>query len=258
MSTTIGSDEKNFNGDGEGKPIISFDRVSLRLGNTDILQDVSFDVERGGIHCMVGPNGGGKSCAIKCLLGQMPHTGQITIDDDESSTVGYVPQRFEFDVNLPITVSDFMLAATQSKPIFVGKSADAVGPVVEALNRVGMDARMDQRLGSLSGGQRRRVLFAQATVPAPSILIMDEPMTGIDELGRKTVLDEVVRLKERGTSILWIHHELHEVLEFADRITCIDRTVTYSGSPANVISESGLQGLLSLVESHHAESSQQQ
>lgn len=252
------SDGKRENGTGEDGPVISFDGVGLRLGNTDILENISFEVERDSVHCIVGPNGGGKSSTIRCLLGQMPHTGEIRIDDDKSSILGYVPQRFEFDVNLPITVADFMLAVSQSKPIFVGKNADALAAVTEALSRVGMEQRMDQRLGSLSGGQRQRVLFAQALVPAPSILIMDEPMTGIDELGRKTVLDEVLRIKESGTSVLWVHHELHEVLEYANCITCIDRTVTYSGPPQDVISDAGLLGLLSLVESHHAESAERQ
>jgi zinc transport system ATP-binding protein len=251
------TNEEELNNDGDKRFVICFDDVGLRLGNTEILHDVSFAVEHGSIHCIVGPNGGGKSSAIKCLLGQMPHTGQVTIDD-ELSIIGYVPQRFEFDVNLPVTVSDFMLAVIQSKPIFIGKSADAIAPVMEALSRVGMEDRVNQRLGSLSGGQRQRILFAQALVPSPSILIMDEPMTGIDEMGRKTILEEMVRLKESGTSILWIHHELQEVFEFADCITCIDKTVTYSGPPETVISESGLQGLLSFVESHQANPAQQQ
>src|SRR6187549_3921430 len=103
-------------------PSISFEHVTLELGNTRILDDVSFHIRAGTIHCIVGANGGGKTSLIRSLIGQMPHSGDITIQWKEGKVVGYVPQALDFDKSLPITVMDFMAMTCQRRPIFLGVS----------------------------------------------------------------------------------------------------------------------------------------
>ena len=103
-------------------PAIEFERVNLTLGATSILEDVSFKVRPATIHCIVGANGGGKTSLVRSLLGQMPHSGSISIHWREGRVIGYVPQSLDFDKSLPITVFDFMAMTTQRRPVFLGVS----------------------------------------------------------------------------------------------------------------------------------------
>ncbi|MEM9209690.1 MAG: ATP-binding cassette domain-containing protein, partial [Pseudomonadota bacterium] len=148
-------------------PAVQFDDVSLVLGGNRILDGVSLDISPGKIHCLVGPNGGGKTSLVKCLLGQMPHSGRISIDWQDNRTTGYVPQSLDFDRNLPLTVLDLMTVIVQRRPVFTGLGRSAVSDVSRALEAVGMSAKRKTPLGALSGGERQRVLFAQALMPAP-------------------------------------------------------------------------------------------
>lgn len=216
-------------------PRIVFDRTGLRLGASEILRDVSFEVAPGTIHCVIGPNGGGKTSLIRSLLGQMPHTGEIRIEWDRGQRIGYVPQVLEFDRQLPVTVDDFMAIVSQDRMAILGIARSKRRAVDEALERVGMTAKRRRKMGELSGGERQRVLFAQALIPPPDLLVLDEPLAGIDAAGAAIIGAQVARLRDLGTTILWIHHDLAEVRRMADAVTCIERTVMFSGPPARVL-----------------------
>ena len=117
-------------------PTLDFDQVSLTLGRTVILDGVSFQVQPGSIHALVGPNGGGKSSLIKTLLGQTPHQGRLSLEwPTTPGTVGYVPQALEFDRGLPMTVDDFMAAMCQRRPAFLGLSRHYAAAIGDALER---------------------------------------------------------------------------------------------------------------------------
>lgn len=216
-------------------PEISYEGVSLRLSNTDILQDISFTVEPGSIHCIIGPNGGGKTSLARCLLGQMPHTGKISISWPAGQVVGYVPQSLDFDRTLPITVDDFMGMICQNTPTFMGIGKKHRQAVTSALEKVDVAGKRSRKLGQLSGGERQRVLFAQALIPEPNLLILDEPMTSMDEAGSQTFENIVESLKCKGTTILWIHHDLQQVKRLADTVTCVNREVLFTGPPRDVM-----------------------
>ncbi|MGE3840762.1 MAG: metal ABC transporter ATP-binding protein [Vicinamibacterales bacterium] len=218
-------------------PAITFEAVSLSLAATDILRTVSLSVAPGSIHCIIGPNGGGKTSLIRCLLGQMPHTGRISIAWNGNRTIGYVPQFLDFDKTLPITVSDLMAIVCQRRPVFFGMNRRHRADVEAALERVGLKGKRKSRLGSLSGGERQRVLFAQALIPEPSLLILDEPMTSMDEVGSDIFLRLIRSLAESGTTIVWIAHDLAQVRTTADAVTCLNGTVLFSGSPSEVLLE---------------------
>ena len=132
-------------------PSIEFERVNLRLGATTILEDVSFKVRAGTIHCIVGANGGGKTSLVRSLLGQMPHSGRISIEWREGRVIGYVPQTLDFDKSLPITVGDFMAMATQRRPVFLGVSKARRDEIDRMLERLGLNGKRKAKLGSLSG-----------------------------------------------------------------------------------------------------------
>src|ERR1700754_197666 len=116
-------------------PAIVFDNVGLQLGGTPILEGVSFRIEAGALHCIVGPNGGGKTSLIRSLLGQMPHTG--TIRREGTGVTGYVPQAIDFDRHVPMTVSDVMALISQRRPAFLGTSKHHRASIEAALERMG-------------------------------------------------------------------------------------------------------------------------
>jgi zinc transport system ATP-binding protein len=216
-------------------PAIEFDGVGLALGNTEILRGVTFKVRAGSIHCIVGANGGGKTSLVRSLLGQMPHSGRIAIHWNEGRVVGYVPQTLDFDKSVPITVADFMGMMCQRRPVFLGISRAARSQIGAALDRLGLADKLRARLGSLSGGERQRVLFAQALIPEPALLVLDEPMTGLDLSGKETVERAIVEFVKAGGTVLWINHDIVQVHELADSLTYVNRTVLLDGAPREVL-----------------------
>jgi zinc transport system ATP-binding protein len=216
-------------------PAIRFERVGLTLGNTEILRDVSFNVRAGTIHCIVGANGGGKTSLVRSLLGQMPHSGRIGIEWAEGRTIGYVPQALDFDKSLPITVGDFMAMTCQLRPVFLGVAKARRVAIDAALERLGLASKRRTKLGSLSGGERQRVLFAQALIPEPALLVLDEPMTGLDLVGKEIVERAIVAFVKAGGTVLWINHDIVQVHELADHLTYVNRTVLLDGAPRDVL-----------------------
>lgn len=214
-------------------PAVMFDNVSLQLGGTQVLDAVSFRVEAGALHCLVGPNGGGKTSLVRALLGQMLHSGVIRFEG-VAKPVGYVPQLLDFDRNVPMTVNDVMALLTQRRPAFLGSSRSARAAQAEALARTGVAGIGTKPFGSLSGGQRQRVLLAQAISPAPWLLVLDEPTAGIDEAGVRLVEALVAELHDCGVTILWINHDLEQVRRIAQSVTVINQRVLFHG-PADQI-----------------------
>jgi zinc transport system ATP-binding protein len=220
-------------------PAIEFERVGLTLGATRILEDISFAVAAGTVHCIIGANGGGKTSLVRSLLGQMPHSGRITIQWKDNRVVGYVPQTLDFDKTLPVTVNDFMGMACQRRPVFLGISRAQRREIGEVLDRLGLAGKGHYKLGTLSGGERQRVLFAQALIPTPSLLVLDEPMTGLDVTGHDLIERSIVEFAQAGGTVIWINHDIVQVKEIADTVTYVDREVRLQGNAREVL-ESGV------------------
>jgi len=216
----------------EKGPSIHFEDVSLALGGNSILHQVNFTVAQGTIHCIIGPNGGGKTSLIRCMLGQMPHSGNIRVCWGNDNTMGYVPQALDFDDTLPMTVRDFMaMVGQRRRPAFLGLKPDRQTAIHTVLDRVGMLGKLDRPFGSLSGGERQRVLLAQALMPEPKLLVLDEPATGLDKSGAAIMHSIIEDLSRAGTTIVIIHHDLGVVREMAHGVTCINREMFFSGDP---------------------------
>ncbi|VFR17841.1 ABC transporter in pyoverdin gene cluster, ATP-binding component [plant metagenome] len=228
-------------------PALAFRQISLVLGRTPILRDVSMTVAPGSVHALVGPNGGGKSSLIKTLLGQMPHRGQLSVTwpGERAGVIGYVPQALEFDRGLPMTVNDFMAAMCQRRPAFLGLSRARSADIDAALGRVGMLEKRHRRMGALSGGERQRVLLAQGLVPMPSLVILDEPMSALDEAGMRVFEQLLADWRAEGVTVLWVEHDLAAVGRLADRVTGLNRQVLCDGPPAQVLTPDRLLALFS-------------
>ena len=227
-------------------PTLEFANVGLTLGRTTILDNVSFTVQPGSVHALVGPNGGGKSSLIKTLLGQMPHQGQLSLHwPGAPGTIGYVPQALEFDRGLPMTVDDFMAAMCQRRPAFLGLSRHYAAAIGEALERVGMQDKRKRRMGALSGGERQRVLLAQGLMPAPHLLVLDEPMSALDEAGIQVFERLLGDWRLSGITVLWIEHDLEAVGRLADHVTGLNRRVLFDATPQQALTPDRLLTLFS-------------
>jgi len=216
-------------------PAIEFHGVGLTLGNTRILSEVSFTIGAGTVHCIIGANGGGKTSLVRSLLGQMPHTGRIAIRWGDNRVTGYVPQTLDFDKTLPVTVRDFMAITCQRRPVFLGVSRARRALIDAVLDSVGLAGKSHYKLGSLSGGERQRVLFAQALIPSPALLVLDEPMTGLDLAGKEILERAIVEFARTGGTVVWINHDIMQVYDLADSLTYIDREVLLDGDPREVL-----------------------
>ena len=229
-------------------PSIEFENVNLTLGNTRILQDINFAIRSGEIHCIIGANGGGKTSLVRSMLGQMPHSGKITINWHDNRVVGYVPQNLDLDKTLPVTVRDFMGMTCQRRPVFLGVARSRRTQIEEVLDRVGLAGKSKSKLGSLSGGERQRVVFAQALIPEPGLLVLDEPMTGLDLSGIEILERSIVEFTKAGGTAVWINHDIAQVNELADTLTYINREVLLEGVPRQVLASGAAAHLFPSLE----------
>jgi zinc transport system ATP-binding protein len=231
-------------------PAVRFTNVGLSLGGTAVLEGVSFTVQPGEIHCIIGPNGGGKTSLIRSLLGEMPATGEIAIvwNGAASTTIGYVPQALDLDRTLPVTVDDFMAMIRQRRPVFFGLARRYRQEVAEVLERVGLAGKGTRKLGDLSGGERQRLLLAQALLPQPALLVLDEPLTAMDEAGMRLFENLVLAIADEGVTVIWIAHDLPQVHRMADRVTCLNRTVRFEGPPEEVLTPARIAEMFGFAE----------
>ncbi len=211
-------------------PALAVEDCSVALGGVTVLDGVSFSVGQGEVAAIIGPNGSGKTTLMRAILGLAPTTGgTIRIFGKHLHAVrdliGYVPQRFDFDHDFPITVREFLdLARHPHCP---------VSRIAEKIKEVGLPSRvLDQQLGSLSGGQLQRTLIAQAILNNPSILFLDEPTTGIDVSGEATLYEIIEHLNvEHGTTILLVSHDIALVSDMVDNVICVNRKLLCYGPP---------------------------
>jgi len=219
---------------------IGLESVGVQRGGQTLLHDVSMHIHCGQLTALIGQNGAGKTTLIRALLGEMPHSGSIRHVDDHGRDIphlrtGYVPQHLHFDKEMPVTVEDFMAAAFTRRPVWTGVSRRTRLAVAEALAAVEAAELAQRPLGRCSGGELQRVLLALALHPAPDLLVLDEPVSGVDQNGLKMFLETVMRLKEtHHMAILLVSHDLHLVREYADHVVLLDKTVLAQGGAERV------------------------
>ncbi|MCC6994020.1 MAG: metal ABC transporter ATP-binding protein [Deltaproteobacteria bacterium] len=209
--------------------------VSVRDDGRTLLDDVSLTLAPGTVHVLIGPNGAGKSTLAACILGLRHFSGDITLHLRGNGRIGFVPQSFEADRTLPVTVAELLAASRQRRPVCLGIARPVRARIAELLARVGLAGFEARRLGALSGGELRRVLIANALDPAPELLLCDEPASGLDPEA-VLQLDGLIKDAARaGTAVLMVSHDLAEVRRVADQVTWLDRSVRMTGAPDAVL-----------------------
>ena len=223
--------------------------LSVRLGGVEILSGINADVRCGEVTALIGPNGAGKTTLLLAILGLVPYTGEIRFcRSDEHGRgkprIGYVPQRLDFDRNAPMTVLDFFAISSQSLPVFLGHSRAARRQAEESLARGGAGHLLFRPLGKLSGGELQRVLLALALKGKPDILILDEPVSGVDIGGEELFCDFLAQIhRQSGFSLLLVSHDLSVVTRHADRVICLNRTIVCQGAQAEVLTPDNLRSI---------------
>jgi zinc transport system ATP-binding protein len=162
--------------------------VGVRFGKVEVLSDINLHIHCGRLTVIIGPNGAGKSTFLRAILGEIPHTGKIVNDLTHTKgilepSIGYVPQKLDFDPTSPVNVLDLFCASLSGRPLWLGPSKPIIRQAHDSLERVEAEHLIRSRLGTLSGGQLQRVLLALALTPIPDLLLLDEPVSGVDPSG---------------------------------------------------------------------------
>lgn len=215
--------------------------LSVKIGTQRILQNVSLHVHCSEIVALIGPNGAGKSTLLKAILGQQPYDGVISFSMPGQRTrkpkIGYVPQSPVFDPGDPVSVADLFACCMSKRPAFLGISGTMRKKVLTCLGRVHAEELIDKRIGTLSGGELQRVLLALALEPLPNILILDEPLSGVDVEGMEVLMDMLDEIRQvYDLSILMTTHDFAMLPRYADQVVLIDHGAVCQGSPVEVLS----------------------
>ena len=207
----------------ENNILVKLNEVGFQQNKKWLVKGVSLQVERSKIVTLIGPNGSGKSTTAKIALGIYKNiVGQV---EKFTNNIGYVPQKISIDWTLPLRVKDFMLLTDNLKD-------DALD---EALTLTGVKHLKDKNLGNLSGGEFQRVLLARAISKKPELLVLDEPVQGVDFTGEIALYELIKKISEKlNCGILLISHDLHTVMTATDHVVCLNGHVCCSGSPKDV------------------------
>ena len=215
--------------------------MSVRIGGDTILDNINLHVHCGQMMALIGPNGAGKSTFLKAILGQQDHEGVIAFSApgqrSHKPRIGYVPQSPTFDPSDPVSVADLFVCCQSRRPAFLGISKAMRENILECLDRVHGTELIDKRIGTLSGGELQRVLLALALEPLPNILILDEPLSGVDMEGQSGLMDMLDEIRKTyDLSILMTTHDFSMLHRYADQVVLIDRSIICKGTPEEVLS----------------------
>lgn len=214
--------------------------ISVKFGNDVILKNVSIHIHCGELTVIIGRNGAGKSTLLKAILGEVEHKGNIIFTDEKDNLtkkikIGYVPQKLNIEKHMPTTVFDMFASCISYIPVFMKKDKKIYKEIKEHLKIFGVDRLIDKSIGDLSGGELQRVLIAMATKPIPNLLILDEPVSGIDKNGIRDFYQILNKLKaEYDMSIILVSHDLELANQYADRVILLDKEVIKEGTPQEV------------------------
>jgi len=222
----------------DSKPYLSVENLNVSYNQNHVLEDISFQIERGQFVCVIGPNGGGKSTLLKALIGLIEIRSGII--RKEARKIGYVPQQLRIDPAVPLRVDEFLSLKLSKRRVWFGPGRTRT-TAKKKLEEIGAAHLIGRQLSELSGGEFQRILIAYALLDDPDLLLLDEPMTGLDVRGGMSFDGLLHHLNDRvGMTILMVSHDLHLVEHVSDQVLCINRTVHCHGPPDQVLQPDNL------------------
>jgi len=220
---------------------IKINDLSVSFGDEKVLDDVSLHMHCGELTVIIGQNGAGKSTLLRAILGQIPHEGNIEFKETKTGNIsnvmkiGYVPQTLNIERELPMTVYDLFATFISKYPVWLPKNRKLYAKIREQLKLFSVEDCIDKQVGKLSGGQLQRVMLSIAVTPMPNLLILDEPVSGIDENGVRDFYRLVDEMKHKhDLAVLLVSHDLELVRKYADKVVLLDNTILCQGTPSEV------------------------
>ena len=223
-----------------GLHCLKIKHITVRTSGQTLVEDVSLHAHCGEITAVIGRNGAGKSTLFKAILGEIPHEGEVVFTGHNGTPskrrprIGYVPQSLNLDEGNPASVMDIAVAYTSRWPAFLPVPGRIRARLKKHFARFDAADLLDKQAGRLSGGEWQRVLLAIATHPHPDMLVLDEPVSGVDTAGLAKFYELLEQLRKQDMVILIISHDLAFVRAHADRVVLLDGRVVAKGAPADV------------------------
>lgn len=239
-----------------GLHCIKVNHLSVAIGGQEILNDINLHIHCGSLHAVIGKNGAGKSTLVKAMLSDLPYTGSIEFKDREDGRlqklkIGYVPQSINIEKHTPVSVYD-LIASYQSRfPVFLWKKRKLYAQIMESLKIFEADSFMDRQVCNLSGGELQRVLLSLAVMDEPNLLLLDEPVSGIDQNGMELFYRLIDHLKRHfDLAVILISHDLDYVAKYADWVVLLDKTVLKQGTVKEVYHSDQFQSVFGKAEAY--------
>jgi len=223
------------------KPILVTHDLTVHYDQRPAIQDINLEIRPGETTSLVGPNGSGKSTLLKSLGGMLdPSHGEVLFEDRvlkrPHERITYVPQRSGADWTFPISVLEcVLLGGTWRRPRWKPFTRQEKQAALEALQQTGMADLSAVQIGALSGGQQQRVFLARALLACGSVLLLDEPFTGVDVPTQDLLIDIIDRLRSRGSAIVYATHDLTQAATASNQVVLLNRQIVASGPPESVL-----------------------
>jgi len=206
-----------------GKVLLSGEKLELILGQRHILSGVDIKIHRGEIVTLIGPNGAGKTSLVRVVLGLLkPTKGRV--QRHNKLAIGYMPQKLHLDASLPLSVTGFLKL-----------TGNRGSRILEALEMTGVSHLSESPMHRLSGGETQRVLLARALLNDPDLLVLDEPVQGVDVVGQAALYQLIDKIRQQqNCGVLMVSHDLHLVMAATDTVICLNQHVCCHGHPESV------------------------
>ena len=214
---------------------IKVNHLGVWFSEQEIFKDVNLHMHCGSLNAIIGKNGAGKSTLIRAMLGDIPHTGDIEFRDTKDGRmqnlkIGYVPQSINIEKNTPVSVYDLLASYESRYPVFLPKNRKLYEKIKEHLRIFEAEELIDKQVCNLSGGQLQRVLLALAVMDEPNLLLLDEPVTGLDPIVTAEFYQLIQKInRESGIAVVMVSHDIESAVEYASHILHLQETVLYFG-----------------------------
>lgn len=223
-----------------GLHCIKIKNFRVSAGDSILLENINFHIHCGQLTAVIGKNGAGKSTLIKAIMGEIPHEGVIECRDMKKNAfqdirIGYVPQHLNIDKNTPASVYDMFASYISRFPVFLWKKKKLYEKIKGQLAVFEAQGLIDKAIGDLSGGELQRVLLSLAITPQPNLLLLDEPVSGMDQKGMDLFYANIDYLKKNyDLAVILISHDLEYIERYADYVVLLDKTILKEGTPKEV------------------------
>ena len=223
-----------------GLHCIKIKNLGVKIGGQRILEYINLHIHCGTLTAIIGKNGAGKSTLIRAILNDIPHEGKIEFKDSENGQmqrlrIGYVPQYLNVEKHTPVSVYDMIASYQSDFPVFFKKNKKVYEKIKDSLRIFEAESLIDKQVCNLSGGELQRVLLSMAVMDEPNLLLLDEPVSGIDQNGMEIFYKRMEYLKEHfDLAVILISHDLDYVKKYADHVVLLDERILAQGTPKEV------------------------